>query len=72
MSEGKTVLQRIFEVANDTTSDGTISMLIIQDNMKEIVQEISEKYIEKDKLKNILWDNLDEDSYCKLNKILVL
>lgn len=70
--EEKSVLQRILEVARDTTSDGATSMVITQDNMKEIVQEINEKYIEKDKLKNILWDNLDEDSYCKLNKILVL
>ena len=48
--EEKTILQRIFEVANDATSDGTTELIITQDNMKEIVQEINEKYVNKDKI----------------------
>lgn len=46
--EEKTILQRIFEVANDTTSDGTTELIITQDNAREIVQEINEKYILKE------------------------
>ena len=48
--EEKTILQRIFEVANDTTSDGTTELIITQDNMKEIVQEINKNYISKSKV----------------------
>lgn len=48
--EEKTILQRIFEVANDTTSDGTTELIIKQDNMKEIVQEINKNYISKSKV----------------------
>lgn len=41
MVQEKSVLQKIFEVASDTTSDGKTSMVITQDNMQEIVQEIN-------------------------------
>lgn len=50
--EEKTILQRIFEVANDTSSDGTTELIMTQDNMKEIVQEINEKYISKEHIRD--------------------